>query len=134
MGVSFSQSQTPTPDLQTSYPIFLYIFPPSDPKKKPKVHFLKLTLYTFTINFHQSNLSFSIPNLTMYKSPTVFHCFITIIIIINSFVLLSRGVSATKHEDIGIYELNNGHFSVKLTNWGATIVSVFLPDKNGTHS
>ncbi|KAI3500786.1 hypothetical protein L1887_36611 [Cichorium endivia] len=67
--------------------------------------------------------------LTMYKSSTVFYCFITTIVL--SFVLLLGGVNATKCEDVGIYELNNGHFSVKFTNWGATIVSVFLPDKNG---
>ncbi|KAI7738592.1 hypothetical protein M8C21_010005 [Ambrosia artemisiifolia] len=71
----------------------------------------------------------------MYKSPTALYCFTTYIIIIitTSFVLLwgSGGVSASKHEDIGIYELNNGHFSVKLTNWGATIISLLLPDKNG---
>ncbi|KAH7850915.1 hypothetical protein Vadar_004556 [Vaccinium darrowii] len=39
-----------------------------------------------------------------------------------------------KHEskpEIGIYELKTGDFSVKFTNWGATIVSVFLPDKHG---
>ncbi|KAF5805025.1 hypothetical protein HanXRQr2_Chr05g0204111 [Helianthus annuus] len=42
--------------------------------------------------------------------------------------------SASKHEDIGIYELNNGHFSLKCTNWGTAIISVFLPDKNGTHT
>lgn len=30
-----------------------------------------------------------------------------------------------------MYELKKGNFSVKFTNWGATIVSVLLPDKNG---
>nr|XP_043614894.1 galactose mutarotase-like [Erigeron canadensis] len=70
------------------------------------------------------------PILKMYKTPQVLYYFITIIII-STFVFLWGGVSASKHEDIGIYELNNGHFSIKLTNWGATIISVFLPDKNG---
>ena len=37
---------------------------------------------------------------------------------------------ATK-EKVGIYELNKGDLSVKFTNWGATIVSVILPDKYG---
>ncbi|KAJ0100178.1 hypothetical protein Patl1_22149 [Pistacia atlantica] len=32
---------------------------------------------------------------------------------------------------IGIYELKKGNMSLKFTNWGATIISVFLPDKNG---
>ncbi|XVF58231.1 hypothetical protein PTKIN_Ptkin07bG0047900 [Pterospermum kingtungense] len=38
--------------------------------------------------------------------------------------------SATK-EKVGIYELKKGDLSVKFTNWGATIVSVILPDKYG---
>lgn len=32
---------------------------------------------------------------------------------------------------MGFYELKKGDFSVKVTNWGATIVSVFLPDSKG---
>ncbi|CAM8909830.1 unnamed protein product [Rhodiola kirilowii] len=31
----------------------------------------------------------------------------------------------------GIYELKKGNFSIKFTNWGATIVSLIVPDKNG---
>ncbi|XVF16577.1 hypothetical protein REPUB_Repub10bG0043900 [Reevesia pubescens] len=38
--------------------------------------------------------------------------------------------SATK-EKVGIYELKKGNFSVKFTNWGATIISVIFPDKYG---
>ena len=38
--------------------------------------------------------------------------------------------SATK-EKVGISELKKGDLSVKFTNWGATIVSVILPDKYG---
>lgn len=34
-------------------------------------------------------------------------------------------------EDIGIYELKKGNFSIKLTNYGATVISVILPDKYG---
>ncbi|KAJ9561995.1 hypothetical protein OSB04_007155 [Centaurea solstitialis] len=58
------------------------------------------------------------------KAPTIF------IITFISFVFLLGDVNATKPE-IGIYEINNGHFCAKFTNWGATIVSVLLPDKNG---
>ncbi|KAK1432852.1 hypothetical protein QVD17_09754 [Tagetes erecta] len=61
----------------------------------------------------------------MQKTSTVFYCFI---------ILLTLSVGATKHEEIGIYELNNGHFSVKFTNWGAAIISIFLPDNNGVFS
>ncbi|CAM8878546.1 unnamed protein product [Rhodiola kirilowii] len=35
------------------------------------------------------------------------------------------------HNDLKLYELKRGDFTVKLTNWGATVVSVILPDKNG---
>lgn len=38
--------------------------------------------------------------------------------------------SATK-EEVGMYELKKGNFSVKLTNYGAHIISLLLPDKYG---
>ncbi|XP_047158897.1 galactose mutarotase-like [Vigna umbellata] len=34
-------------------------------------------------------------------------------------------------ENIRIFELKKGELSLKVTNWGASIVSLFLPDKNG---
>ncbi|PSS33706.1 Aldose 1-epimerase [Actinidia chinensis var. chinensis] len=39
-------------------------------------------------------------------------------------------VSESKPE-VGIYELKRGDFSLKLTNWGASIISLVLPDKYG---
>lgn len=33
---------------------------------------------------------------------------------------------------VGVYELRKGDFSVKVTNWGATLMSVILPDSKGT--
>ncbi|XP_071709985.1 uncharacterized protein [Rutidosis leptorrhynchoides] len=66
----------------------------------------------------------------IHKNSIILCCFITTVII--SVLLLWGGVNLSKNdEDIDIYELNNGHFSVKFTNWGATIISVFLPDKYG---
>ncbi|PKA66612.1 aldose 1-epimerase [Apostasia shenzhenica] len=38
---------------------------------------------------------------------------------------------ATSKKTVGIYELKKGNFSVKITNWGATILSVVLPDSKG---
>jgi hypothetical protein len=32
---------------------------------------------------------------------------------------------------VGVYELKTGDFSVSVTNWGATITSVVLPDSKG---
>ena len=35
---------------------------------------------------------------------------------------------------IGIYELKKGDFAVNITDYGARIISVLLPDKNGMYS
>ncbi|XP_008811569.3 galactose mutarotase-like [Phoenix dactylifera] len=49
------------------------------------------------------------------------------------FLLLAlMGVSVgASRKTVGIYELKRGDFSVKVTNWGATIISVILPDSKG---
>lgn len=111
--------------------IFVYIFPQSHPSNISSLtHFFSSSLI-LSIVYTLCTMLKSL-KLMSYKSSTVLYCFITTIII--SVVLLWGGVSASKHEDVGTYELNNGHFSVKFTNWGATIISVFLPDKYGTHT
>ncbi|KAJ4960357.1 hypothetical protein NE237_020267 [Protea cynaroides] len=49
-------------------------------------------------------------------------------------MILIGGVSSKESKkklDVGFYEIKKGDFSIKFTNWGATIVSVILPDKNG---
>jgi len=38
---------------------------------------------------------------------------------------------SAKKEEIGLYALKKGDISVNFTNWGATIVSLHLPYKNG---
>ncbi|OIT05871.1 PREDICTED: aldose 1-epimerase-like [Nicotiana attenuata] len=43
-------------------------------------------------------------------------------------LLAAASVSGRK---IGIYEIKKGDFSVKITNYGASIISVLLPDKHG---
>lgn len=40
----------------------------------------------------------------------------------------------SKMDYIRLFELKKGDFSIKVTNWGATLVSVILPDKNGTYA
>ncbi|GAB4853519.1 hypothetical protein Ancab_017710 [Ancistrocladus abbreviatus] len=57
-------------------------------------------------------------------SRVVVHCIFILI------ALLAIDVRAADKE-VGVYELRRGDFSVKLTNWGATVISVILPDKNG---
>ncbi|KAM3707397.1 hypothetical protein ACB098_02G023800 [Castanea mollissima] len=59
----------------------------------------------------------------MAKIPILF-CFIILI----AFEFVHCHVA---HEKIGIYELKNGNFSAKFTNWGASLVSLIVPDKNG---
>ncbi|KAK8716157.1 hypothetical protein V6N13_043475 [Hibiscus sabdariffa] len=49
------------------------------------------------------------------------------------FIIVASAIvngSATT-DKVGVYELKKGEMSVKFTNWGATIVSVILPDKYG---
>ncbi|KAF0911830.1 hypothetical protein E2562_012318 [Oryza meyeriana var. granulata] len=50
-------------------------------------------------------------------------------------VLLVGGTPAEARKEgkqsIGYYELRRGEFSIVVANWGATILSVNLPDKNG---
>ncbi|CAK7323030.1 unnamed protein product [Dovyalis caffra] len=41
------------------------------------------------------------------------------------------GIGSAMEEEIGIYQLKNGNFTMKLTNYGARIVSLVLPDKHG---
>lgn len=54
--------------------------------------------------------------------------FLLCVIIGTTFAVVVNGSKA----EIGIYELKKGDFSMKVTNFGARIISVVLPDKNGT--
>ncbi|KAL3813362.1 hypothetical protein ACJIZ3_014630 [Penstemon smallii] len=48
------------------------------------------------------------------------------------FIILAFGSFAFASEnELQMYEIKKGDFSVKVTNYGARIVSVVLPDKNG---
>ncbi|KAJ4707487.1 Aldose 1-epimerase [Melia azedarach] len=68
-------------------------------------------------------------------------CFLALValgFVVNDYVATgqihkkSKGGEHEKDgEEIKVYELKRGSFSVKFTNWGATIISVFVPDKNG---
>uniref|UniRef100_A0A6N2L874 Aldose 1-epimerase n=1 Tax=Salix viminalis TaxID=40686 RepID=A0A6N2L874_SALVM len=46
-------------------------------------------------------------------------------------VLQYASIDSAMAEEIGMYELKKGNLSMKLTNYGARIVSLVLPDKNG---
>ncbi|KAL5722685.1 aldose 1-epimerase [Ranunculus cassubicifolius] len=66
----------------------------------------------------------------MAKTISLFLCliFISTLLIVNVCDAKNSNNSKPK---IKIYELKQGNFSVKLTNWGATIISVILPDNQG---
>ncbi|XP_020577105.1 aldose 1-epimerase-like [Phalaenopsis equestris] len=55
---------------------------------------------------------------------------VLLLLSLTAFLLLGSS-SATPKKTVGIYELKKGNFSVKITNWGATILSVILPDSYG---
>lgn len=48
------------------------------------------------------------------------------------FFLFAKINGSESNEEVGVYELKRGDFSVKLTNYGAVVISVILPDKNGS--
>ncbi|KAL7192128.1 hypothetical protein ACSBR2_024050 [Camellia fascicularis] len=58
---------------------------------------------------------------------SVLCCYLLLGLLFGYVSSSSNGVE----EEVRVYELKRGDFSVKLTNWGATVLSVLLPDKNG---
>ena len=57
---------------------------------------------------------------------------IKIFVLLCIFLAASGFVNGSaKKEEIGIYELKKGQISLKVSNWGASILSLLLPDKNG---
>ncbi|XP_050381523.1 uncharacterized protein LOC126798559 [Argentina anserina] len=59
---------------------------------------------------------------------SVLLCLVITIFVASGF---ANGSGHEPKEKVGVYELKKGDFSVKFTNWGATIISLILPDKNG---
>ncbi|KAL8118229.1 uncharacterized protein LOC141723629 [Apium graveolens] len=55
---------------------------------------------------------------------------IFVFLILNLLIQLSSCIT-NEGGNIGVYELKRGNFSIKVTNFGATVLSVMLPDKNG---
>ncbi|XP_027162728.1 aldose 1-epimerase-like [Coffea eugenioides] len=53
--------------------------------------------------------------------------FLLCLILATIFVVVVNG----SESEVGIYELKKGDFSLKVTNFGARIISLVLPDKNG---
>ncbi|XP_016465595.2 uncharacterized protein LOC107788427 [Nicotiana tabacum] len=52
-------------------------------------------------------------------------------LLICFFILHLCAAASVRERKIGIYEIKKGDFSVKVTNYGARIISVLLPDKDG---
>ncbi|RLM75624.1 aldose 1-epimerase-like [Panicum miliaceum] len=55
--------------------------------------------------------------------------FLALLCVAAASALAANAADARK--TVGVYELRKGDFSVKVTNWGATIMSVILPDSRG---
>jgi aldose 1-epimerase len=43
----------------------------------------------------------------------------------------AAAAAAGSRKMVGVHELRIGDFSIKVTNWGATLMSVILPDSKG---
>jgi hypothetical protein len=57
-----------------------------------------------------------------------------LLLLLAAVCLLSfagAGANAAGRKMVGVYELGKGDFSVKVTNWGATVTSVVFPDSKG---
>lgn len=50
---------------------------------------------------------------------------------LSVFVMIIAFAVGNMSEEIGVYELRKGDLSVKITNYGATVISVMVPDRNG---
>jgi len=46
---------------------------------------------------------------------------------------VNGSINKEKTHDIKLFELKKGDLTLKVTNWGATLVSLVLPDKNGKY-
>jgi len=57
----------------------------------------------------------------------VFVLLLCLILAASGFV----NCSVVEKENLRIFELKKGELSLKVTNWGASILSLLLPDKNG---
>jgi aldose 1-epimerase len=54
-------------------------------------------------------------------------------LLLPAALLLCLGSAGAATKMVGVYELKNkkGDFSIKVTNWGATLMSVIAPDSKG---
>ena len=55
--------------------------------------------------------------------------FLALLFVVVASALAANAAGARKTVDV--YELKKGDFSVKVTNWGARLMSVVLPDSKG---
>ena len=108
--------------------------------------FHSLSPFGFAIN-HEFNTNLSLLPLTfihLYITPLlqsesfqeealdhIFMANLSVSVCLITLFLCFASGSVAKQEEDGTYELRKGDFSVKFTKWGASIVSVVLPDKHG---
>ncbi|KAK1373355.1 Aldose 1-epimerase [Heracleum sosnowskyi] len=56
---------------------------------------------------------------------------IWVILVVTVLFQINLSTAANKGGDVGVYEIKRRDFSIKVTNYGATVLSVMIPDKNG---
>ncbi|KAK6924979.1 Aldose 1-/Glucose-6-phosphate 1-epimerase [Dillenia turbinata] len=57
--------------------------------------------------------------------------FLLLCLVISTTLFTSGVKKCEARIEVRVFELKKGDLSVKITNWGATVLSVILPDKNG---
>lgn len=56
---------------------------------------------------------------------------IWVILVVTVLFQINLCTAAKKGQVVGVYEIKRGDFSIKVTNYGATVLSIMIPDKNG---
>jgi len=52
--------------------------------------------------------------------------------VVENAAAATLAADRTGRKMVGVHELRMGDFSIKVTNWGATLMSVILPDSKGS--
>lgn len=51
--------------------------------------------------------------------------------LVSMMMIISLCSASSASEALGVYEVKRGNFSAKFTNWGATLISLLVPDRYG---
>lgn len=79
-------------------------------------------------------MGFSDLTITMFSLSNIRNIIFTILTILSVIINNDKNVVAAAEKKIEFFQLQKGDLSVNITNYGATVLNVILPDKNGTFS